>query len=282
MSWTNRSREAALLILGATVSVDDAKRMSIKAAEMKLPQEVIDEDLLHLRGRFQECGIINAQMGVYCNLVSTDEEVRQENIQHVRKAMQIAHMAGCKNVVVGGGHRNPSCPRETASAHPDNWTEEALDVLADSCMRILDGYEWSNVSLVIETWVMTPVNSETRALQLVRKVNHPQMGILFDPVNCMNLDRYFQNGDFIRRFVDTVGEAIFLVHIKDTLLLARPITYHMSEVPIGSGNLDYRALIQAIHALPIPALLEHMSKPEDFVPKIDYIRRIGEEVGILL
>ncbi|WP_067618405.1 sugar phosphate isomerase/epimerase family protein [Alicyclobacillus acidiphilus] len=267
------------MILGAAVPPDHAKTLSVKAAEMRLSEHATDEDLLALRSRFEELGIMNAQIGAYCNLSSTDEAIRQENIQHVRQAMRVAHLAGCKNVVVGGGHRDPSRPRETASAHIDNWTDHALDVLADSCLQVLDGLDF-DVHLVIETWVMTPVSSEQRALQLANKVNHPKMGILFDPVNCMNIERYFQNGDFMRRFVETVGDKIFLVHLKDTFLRARPITYHMSEVPIGEGNLDYPALLRAIDPLPVPALLEHMSNPDDYGPKVEYIRNLAGELGI--
>lgn len=265
--------------LGAMVNLERARDFGFKAAMMEINEETTEHDAIILGEDFANAGVTNAQIPCYRNLISTDEAIRQRNIEDVRQALRLAQLAGCRTVVVGGGHRNPQCPNEVFSPHPDNWTAQALDVLVDSCIQILSGNDLGDVRLAVETWVMTPISSAEAAVTLVKRVNNPNVGIVFDPVNCMNLDRYFTNGDFIRHFVDVVGDGIALVHLKDSLLKALPFTYHMSEVPIGEGNIDYSMLLKSIEPLNVPALVEHL--PVDEYPaSVDYVKKLATELGI--
>ena len=129
-------------------------------------------------------------------------------------------------VNVGGGHREPTCPSNVFSAHPANWKDEALEVLAVSCIQVLGQIPIRQTRLVLETRMMTPLDSPQKVRQLYDQVNHPQFGFLFDSVNLMNLNRYFRTGEFIRECVDILGDDIALVHLKDTIL--KPDTFRIS------------------------------------------------------
>jgi len=270
--------------LGATVAFDDAVRLGFTAAPMAIEDHFDDRRLDSLRLQYSHAGILGAQLSSYCNLTSTDEHIRQENIRLVKQRLKLASKAGCRSVVVGGGHRNPLCPRDVFSAHPDNWTPLALDILADSCAQILADMEPGQTKLIIETWVMTPVNSPENVRKLVDKVNHPNFGILFDPVNLMNLDRYFKNGDFIRECVDVFGDSIAVVHLKDTLLIPERFTYHLSEAQAGKGNLDYKTLLGLCRHLDpdLPLLIEHLKTLKEYEQSGAFIRQVAEELGLRL
>lgn len=271
------------MILGAAVGLGEAIALGVGAAQTVCASDTTDDALIRQGLAFERAGIRNVQLNAYCNLASTDPTIRAQNIQRVREAMRRADLAGARHVVVGGGHRDPDRPAETASAHPDNWNDEALAVLADSCQQVLSGLHLPSApALVIETWVMTPVSSAERAIQLAQAVNHPHFGILFDPVNLMNLERYWDNGPFLKAFVDEVGSYIKLVHLKDTRLQARPITFQMAEVPIGTGHLDYDALLKALELLDVPLLIEHQASLDRYHEAVAWVRARSARLGFRL
>lgn len=169
--------------LGATISLDDAIALGVSAAPIPADKPLSDAELLALRQKYAAAGITPVQTNGYCNLVATDEAVRLENIAATRELLRKADLAGSRAVVVGGGHRDAKVPRDVFSAHPDNWKPETVELLAKSCRAILDGLDLKTVKLTIETWVMTPLDSPAAVKRLVELVDHPNFGILFDPVN---------------------------------------------------------------------------------------------------
>ena len=209
--------------LGATVSLDDAIALSVTAAPMPADKPLSDAELKALRAQYAAAGITPVQTNGYCNLVATDEAVRRGNIAATRELLRKADLAGSCALVVGGGHRDPAVPREVFSAHPDNWKPETVELLADSCHAILDGLQLETVKLTIETWVITLLDSPMAVRRLIDIVDDKSFGILFDPVNMMNLDRHFRSGEFIAECFDIFGDGIVLVHAKDTEDPARPV-----------------------------------------------------------
>lgn len=271
--------------LGALVSLEEAAAHGITAAAQRIELGMEEHELAFVRQRFEQAGVWAVQTGGYRNLAATDETVRQEAVAYLRKMLVKADQAGVMFVVTGGGHRDPARPSDVFSAHPDNWRPEALEVLADSCRRVLADLELRQAKLVVETWTMTPVDSPEKARALYEAVNHPHFGILFDPVNLMNLERYFRTGSFVQECVDILGDAIALVHLKDALLRPEAFTYHMSEVMIGEGNVDYPSLLQALSGLThanVPIMVEHLKSIEAYAASVRHVREIAAANGVAL
>ncbi len=263
--------------LGATIPLEDLVDLGLTAGHLSNIGAMSDEELAAEGRRYSEAGIIAVQTGGYCNLISTDENHRRDCIANLRSLLTRAERAGCRWVVVGGGHRDPAKPTDIFSAHPDNWTAEARALLAESCAAVLDGWSSATTGLVVETWVMTPLDSPAAARQLADTVNHRNFGILFDPVNMMNLDRHFRSGAFIGTCFDTFGDQIRLVHLKDTLIKAESFTYHMAEVPIGDGNLDIGQLLREADGLDegIPLVIEHLAGFDAYAQAVSRMREIA-------
>ena len=57
---------------------------------------------------------------------------------------------------------------------------------------------------------------------------------------------------------------------------------HFEEVIPGRGEIDYRAYLRGLAALPVdvPLMLEHLKTAEEYTEGADYIRRIGGEIGV--
>lgn len=268
--------------LGATVSLEDAIGLGVTAAGIAAETPLSDAELVELGRSYTRAGITPVQTNGYCNLVATDEAIRRENVAATRELLRKADLAGSRAVVLGGGHRDPAVPRDVFSAHPDNWKPEAIELLAQSCREIVDGLDLKTTRLSVETWVMTPLDSPKSVRRFLDLVRHKSVGILFDPVNMMNLDRHFRTGEFIAECFDTFGDDIVHVHAKDTRLLAAEFTYKMAEAPIGTGQLDYAELLRQMsrRAEDLPLVVEHLGKREDYADAIAYIRRVAGAEGL--
>jgi len=268
--------------LGAVLNIPDLQKLGLTAGPAEDIAELPEAERSGLGLSFEQAGIIPAQTGGYCNLVSTDEAHRRKCVARLRETLAAAEQAGVRTVICGGGHRDPDCPEAVFSPHPDNWTQPARELLAQSCAEVLDGFSSKVTKLTIETWVMTPLDSPRAARDLVDAVKHPNLGILFDPVNMMNLDRHFRTGEFVAECIDTFGDAITHVHAKDTRILADRFTYHMAEVPIGSGRMDYARLLREMTRLPedVSLIIEHLDTFDAYAAAAAKLREIAAAEGI--
>ncbi len=232
--------------------------------------------------RYRDAGLEIVQVGAYCNVATPVAEARQEAIDGLKRAMELAAAAGARAVATGAGHCDPARPRDAFAAHPDNFGEAALDRLADTCRQVLVSAGGAGVRLLVETWVISPLNNLVRTSEAVRRVAHPDFGILLDPVNLMNLDNYFDNGSFLRRAVQQLGPAIGLVHAKDTLLHPERFTYQLAEEPVGRGALDYGALLEALAELPsdVPLCVEHVHTEAEVAAALAYLRQLADRLGV--
>ncbi len=261
-----------------------AERLHIWGTGVSFPAEATEADAWALGRRFAAAGLHIVQVGDYVNLSSPLPEARARAVAHLTRSLRLAAAAGCPAVVTGAGHCDPSCPDAIFSAHPENWAPSALDRLVQTCREVVEAAADTGVRLLVEPWVMSPLASLNNAGQAVRRVGHPGFGILFDPVNLMNLDTYFDNGSFLRRAVQQLGSAIGLVHAKDTRLHPERFTFHMAEEPVGQGALDYPALLGALAALPgdVPLCVEHVHTEAEVAAALGHLRRVSEQVGIPL
>lgn len=268
--------------LGATVPLDDALALGVTAAPIGAEKPMSDSELVELGHSYTKAGITPVQTNGYCNLIAPDEAIRRENVAATRELLRRADIAGSRAVVVGGGHRDPAVPRDVFSAHPDNWKPEAIELLAQSCREVVDGLDLKTTRLSVETWVMTPLDSPKSVRKFLDLVGHKSVGILFDPVNMMNLDRHYRSGEFIAECFDAFGDDIVHVHAKDTKLIAAEFTYKMSEAKIGTGQLDFAELLRQMSrkAEDLPLVVEHLRERDDYADAIAYIRRIAKAEGL--
>lgn len=260
--------------------VAEIARLGLTAAGSPLPADLPPAEI---RATFREASVQLAQVGCYTNLECAAGSSRDTARATLRDTIAAAGMAGARSVVSGVGHMDPDCPTEVFAAHQDNWTDEAMGRLVESCAEAAEWARAAGTTFCVETWVITTLNTPQRVGELVRKVGTNGFGILLDPVNLMCLDTYFDNARLIDECFDTFGDAITLVHAKDTKLLPSPFTYHMSEAPPGEGILDYATLLRRIDALPdptTPLLIEHLAEDRQIERARDHIRNVADAVSI--
>ncbi len=57
---------------------------------------------------------------------------------------------------------------------------------------------------------------------------------------------------------------------------------HFLEVVPGRGQMDYKAYLGGLAALPteVPLMLEHLKTPQEYDEGKRYIKRVGGEMGL--
>jgi sugar phosphate isomerase/epimerase len=261
-----------------------AARLGIWGTGVAFAETATEAEAAAVGRRYRDAGLAIVQVGNYQNVASPLPEVRQRAARRLARSLELATAAGALAVVTGAGHCDPDRAQATFAAHPDNFSPEALERLCDTCRRALEAAPGATARLLVETWVISPLNSLLRASEAVRRVAHPRFGILFDPVNLMNLDNYFDNGSFLRRAVQQLGTAIGLVHAKDTLLHPERFTFQLAEEPVGRGALEYGALLEALDALPgdVPLCVEHVRSEAEVAEALAHLRGVAARRGVAL
>jgi L-ribulose-5-phosphate 3-epimerase len=141
----------------------------------------------------------------------------QQNLNNISAAAGIAKKMGLKLVTFHAGFLPPNEFHPTFAK-----MRERLDTVADIFMV-------QNIMLGLETGQETA--QELAAL--LKKLNHPNIGVNFDPANMLLYDK----GDPVKA-LHTLAPWIRQVHIKDARRTKIPGTWG-EEVPVGSGEVDW-------------------------------------------
>jgi sugar phosphate isomerase/epimerase len=141
-----------------------------------------------------------------------------QNLKNISAAASIAKNMGLKLVTFHAGFLPPDESHPTFSK-----MRERLDTVADIFMV-------QNILLGLETGQETA----QELAKLLHALNHPNIGVNFDPANMLMYDK----GDPVKA-LHVLAPWIRQVHIKDARRTKVPGTWG-EEVPVGSGEVDWR------------------------------------------
>ena len=142
----------------------------------------------------------------------------EQNLKNIHACAAIAKKMGLKLVTFHAGF----LPAD--EAHP---------TFAKMCARldqVADIFMVQNILLGLETGQETA----QELADLLHKLNHPNIGVNFDPANMIMYDK----GDPVKA-LHTLAPWIRQVHIKDAKRTTIPGTWG-PEVPVGTGEVDWR------------------------------------------
>lgn len=259
------------------------RRIGLSGTGLSLNEDCTPEQAREIGERYADAGIAVAQVGCYTNLQCAPGASREQQMGRLKHVIALAARAGSRCVVSGAGHMVPEKPEAVFAAHPDNWSDEAMGRLTESCAEAAAAAAEAGITFCVECWSITTLNTPGRLAELVRRVGTQGFGILLDPVNLMSLNTYFENSRVIRESFDLLGDSILIVHAKDTLLIESSFTYHMSEAVPGDGILDYETLLRCMGTLQdaeTPLVIEHLSQYSDIERARDFIREVGSRIGV--
>lgn len=180
-----------------------------------------------LRRRTAELGLkvvsVNPS-GLDINLVSMNSEVRALGMRLIRAELELAADLGAPFVVLSTGRLHPLAPPPR---------HLALSVLAGCYSRLAVDAERLGVTMLVETVPYGFLASGPDLLTLVRAVDSPQLGVVYDVANVLAFE---DPCDGLRSVQHHLG----LVHVSDTLAT------HWTHTSPGLGEIDFPAVREVL------------------------------------
>ncbi len=223
---------------------------------------------MYLKKLFQNYNIDIAVLGCYLNLANPDAVQLERTIDSYLAHIRFASLLGCG--VLG---TETGAPNTSYSYEPACHGEEALQTLIQNLGRVVTYAEKMGVIIAIEPVRSHIVYTPKIARRVLDEINSPNLQIIFDPVNLLEMDNYKQQEQVIREAIDLLGDDIAVIHMKDYLVQEGK----MVSVAAGMGDMDYTPVIDFIKKRKpmIQCTLEDTT-PKNAVAAREFIQNLWE------
>ena len=148
---------------------------------------------------------------------------------------------------------------------------KAMDSLVVRCA------EQYGVTIAIEPVVKHIVYDARRAHTVLDEIGSPNLQILFDPVNLLNMENVDRREEVFAEAIELLGKDIAMIHFKD--FLRKDAGGQLAATGAGQGGMeDYRTILRfAKQEKPyIFATLENTT-PENAVECLNYLKKQYDE-----
>ena len=137
--------------------------------------------------------------------------------------------------------------------------------------------EQYGVTIAIEPVVKHIVYDARRARIVLDEIGSPNLQILFDPVNLLNMENVDRRVEVFAEAIELLGKDIAMIHFKD--FLRKDAGGQLAATGAGQGGMeDYRTILRfAKQEKPyIFATLENTT-PENAVECLNYLKKQYDE-----
>lgn len=225
---------------------------------------------MYIKNVFAENHVDIAVLGCYLNLADPRQESLEKTIHRYMAHIRFASWLGCG--VVG---TETGAPNETYSFTPECHTEEALQLFLKNVRPVIKYAEQMGVVFAIEPVYRHIVWNPRQARRVLDEIASPNLQIIFDPVNLLDMANYQDREAVIGEAIELLGPDIAMVHLKDFCIEDGK----MISLGCGLGEMDYTDILRFMKERKpyIHATLED-TKPENNQQVREFILRKYEEV----
>ncbi|MBQ7920759.1 MAG: sugar phosphate isomerase/epimerase [Lachnospiraceae bacterium] len=259
--------------------IEDVKNLGFKCGHLALGK-VIDEFpttdeamtpglAMYVKDVFAKNNVHIAVLGCYLNLADPNEEQLKKTMHRYMAHIRFASWLGCG--VVG---TETGCPNETYTHVPECHNEESLQLFIKNLRPIVEYAEKMGVVIAIEPVWKHIVCNPKRARQVLDAINSPNLQIILDPVNLLDISNYKNQVAIVDEAIELLGPDVAMVHIKDF----KVEDGKMISVGAGLGQMDYTSLIKFMKTRKpyIHATLEDTT-PENNIQCKEFIQKLYDE-----
>lgn len=190
---------------------------------------------MYIKNVFARNQVDIAVLGCYLNLATPNKEELAKTVHRYMAHIRFASLLGCG--VVG---TETGAPNEAYAFTPECATEEALQLFIERLKPIVAYAEKMGVIFAIEPVFRHIVCSPKRARRVLDEIHSPNLQIIFDPVNLLDMANYREREEVFREAIDLLGPDIAMVHLKDF----RIENGKMISVGCGLGEMDYTEILK--------------------------------------
>lgn len=226
----------------------------------------------YLKNLFARSGLDVAVLGCYLNLANPNGESLRKNQARYQAHIRFASLLGAGVVGTETGAVNEAYRYEEANHSP-----EALRVFIQNLRPVIEYAEKMGVIFAIEPVFKHIVCNPKRARQVLDEIASPNLQIIFDPVNLLDISNYKDRAQIIQEAINVLGDAIAVVHIKDFIVKGQELV----SVAAGTGEMDYTDIIRFIKKEKpyIHVTLENTT-PENAVAARAHIQQIWDSMAV--
>jgi sugar phosphate isomerase/epimerase len=282
--WSGRN----LILLGgpAFANTDDPellaaahRKLGYRAAYCPNVGAADSEKIRSYREAFARHDVTVAEVGRWCNLMDQDEQKRRKNIDNVTDGLAVAEAINARCCVdIAGSFSQTSW----FGPHPENLSKHFFDGAVENARKIIDAVKPSRTVFCYEMMGWALPDTPEHYLKLIKAVDRRAFAVHLDPCNIINSpEKFYNNTALLNDCFEKLGKHIVSCHAKD-LAWNVEMNIHFKEVIPGTGSLDYSTYLKRVAQLPQnpPLMLEHLSKPEEYLAAADHIRSIGRGAGL--
>jgi sugar phosphate isomerase/epimerase len=223
---------------------------------------------LYLKKLFAKNELDVAVLGCYLNLANPNPD----SLKKITKRY-LAHIRFASLLDVGVVGTETGAVNEEYKFEENNHSEEALQTFIHNVRPVVEYAEKMGVIFAIEPVYKHIVCNPKRARRVLDEINSPNLQIIFDPVNLLELCNYENRESIIAEAIELLGEDIAMVHIKDFVIEDGK----MVSVAAGTGMMDYTQIIKFIkERKPYVHVTLENTVPENAVQAREYIQGLWD------
>ncbi len=258
--------------------VGTLKRLGYSAAYCPVGADASDDVVKAYAAAAEKANIVIAEVGAWSNPMSPYDDERQKALAHCREQLALADRIGARCCVNISGSRNKD---NWAGPHEDNLTKETFEMIVEVTRGIIDDVKPKRTFFTLEMMAWSYPNSVDSYVKLMKAIDRKQFAVHLDPTNIVcSPEIYYHNSKMIKECFTKLGPYIKSCHGKDVILGEKALT-HLDEIRPGLGRLDYAVFLKELSKLNgVPLMLEHLESQEEYRKAADYIRSVGQKIGV--
>ena len=238
----------ALRLTGAGTHVAGARMHTVTPESCRRVRQLFADkemDLVQLGVGYGQC------------LFDPDAAVRDEVVAQIEQGIDVAHELGAHATLIRTGSLSP---RGSYSPTRANHEPICRERLLDSLGRVAAKADAVGQAVVIETHVLTIMNSPEINAEVVAEIGSPRLGVVMDYVNHFQaLHQVYDSAARLNHIFDVMGAISPVGHCKDISVRDGFVTHFDEEIP-GEGELDLATALRRWHEMHPDGymLLEHL------------------------
>ena len=224
---------------------------------------------MYIKNVFAKNHVDIAVLGCYLNLANPNPEKLAQITHRYMAHLRFASWLGCG--VVG---TETGAPNETYTYVPECHGEEALQNFITNLRPVVKYAEQMGVVMAIEPVWKHIVCNPKRARRVLDEIGSPNLQIILDPVNLLDICNYKDQVAIVDEAIDVLGPDVAMVHLKDFVVEDDKLV----SVGAGLGQMDYTSVIKFMKERKpfIHATLENTT-PENNIQVRDFIQKLYDE-----
>ena len=225
---------------------------------------------MHLRKLFAKYDQDIAVLGCYLNLANPNEETMKKTYARYFSNIRFAALLGAGVVGTETGAVN-----EDYKFEERNHSEEALKIFIERVKPVIKCAEDFGVIFAIEPVYKHIVCNPKRARRVLDEIGSPNLQIIFDPVNLLDISNYENREEIFAEAIELLGDDIAMLHLKDFVVE----NGGLKSVACGTGEMNYENILRFVKEKKpfMHATLEN-TVPENAVSAREYIQRIYDNM----